>query len=127
MVSYPPLRALLLLLTLVAAGCASHALGHALEGGQHVDPASRSLQPRADEICISRGALMDVLAVAKCAAESPPQAPKMQPVLAATEPDGNKKSPTTTQVSEICAIILAEIPDINARLCLLYTSPSPRD
>ena len=113
--SHPPLRALLLL-TLVAAGCASHAPGHALQGGRHVDPASRPLQPRADEICISRGALMDVLAVAKCAAESPPQAPKMQPVLAATEPDGNKKNATTTQVDEICAIILAEIPDINARL-----------
>ena len=115
MVSHPPLRALLLL-TLVAAGCASHAPGHALQGGQHADPASEPLQPRADEICISRGALMDVLAVAKCAAESPPQAPKTQPVLAATEPDGNKKNATTTQVDEICAIILAEIPDINARL-----------
>ena len=113
--SHPPLRALLLL-TLVAAGCASHAPGHALQGGRHVDPASRPLQPRADEIRMSRGALMDVLAVAKCAAESPPQAPKTQPVLAATEPDRNKKNATTTQVSEICAIILAEIPDINARL-----------
>ena len=114
--SHRPLRALLLL-TLVAAGCASHAPGHALQGGQHADPASRPLQSCADEIRMLRGALMDVLAVAKCAAESPPQAPKMmQPVLAATEPDGDKKSPTTTQVSEICAIILAEIPDINARL-----------
>ena len=110
------MRALLLLLALVAAGCASHAPDHALQVGQHADPASRPLQSCADEIRMLHGALMDVLAVAKCGTRSPPQAPEMQPVPAAPNLDGNKNTAATTQVDEICAIVLAEIPDVSARL-----------